>query len=69
MYSIIFVVRYRGISRLNSAFGTIRAQASNVSIGSGGYEDGEKRDNQKSFVNGPSNDNSSEMWVMAIVFC
>ncbi|OAY55444.1 protein PAM71-homolog, chloroplastic [Manihot esculenta] len=54
-------LRYRGISRLNSAFGTIRAQASNVSIGSGGYEDGEKQDNQKSFVNGPSNDNSSEI--------
>ncbi|CAK7336196.1 unnamed protein product [Dovyalis caffra] len=46
------LLRCREISKLNSRFGTFRAQASNVSIGSGGYE-GEEEDNQKSFVNGP----------------
>lgn len=42
-------------------FGTLRTQASNVSIGSGSYEGGEEQDNQRSFVNGPPSDNSSEM--------
>ncbi|KAF2285589.1 hypothetical protein GH714_005647 [Hevea brasiliensis] len=36
-------LRYREISRLNSAFGTLRPQASNVSIGSGGYEGGRSK--------------------------
>ncbi|KAJ9182378.1 hypothetical protein P3X46_006380 [Hevea brasiliensis] len=54
-------LRYREISRLNSAFGTLRPQASNVSIGSGGYEGGEEQDNKKCSANGPSNDKSSEI--------
>lgn len=40
---------------------TIRAQASNVGIGSGGYEEREENDNQGSFANGPTSDRSSEI--------
>ncbi|KAJ7010000.1 hypothetical protein NC653_000649 [Populus alba x Populus x berolinensis] len=40
---------------------TFRAQASNVGIGSGGYEGKEEQDNQKSFVNGPPGDNLPEI--------
>ncbi|KAJ6945578.1 protein PAM71 [Populus alba x Populus x berolinensis] len=49
------------ISKLNSRSGTFRAQASNVGIGSGGYEGKEEQDNQKSFVNGPPGDNLPEI--------
>lgn len=45
--------------------GTFRAQASNVGIGSGGYEGWDEKDNQRSFVDGPTtSDSSSEMWVI-----
>ncbi|XP_065862889.1 protein PAM71-homolog, chloroplastic [Euphorbia lathyris] len=47
-------LRYRGVSRLTSSFGSLRPHASNVSIGSGGYEEGEEQGHQKSFVNDPS---------------
>ncbi|EEF44297.1 protein PAM71-homolog, chloroplastic [Ricinus communis] len=52
-------LRYR--ERLISDFSILRPQASNVSIGSGGYEGGEEKDNQKNLVNGPPSDNSSEI--------
>lgn len=54
-------LRRREISKLNSRSGTFRAQASNVGIGSGGYEGKEELDNQKSFVNGPPGDNLPEI--------
>ncbi|KAK9140747.1 hypothetical protein Scep_010428 [Stephania cephalantha] len=37
---------YRGVLRLNSNYGTIKAQASNFSIGSGEYEGREENDNR-----------------------
>lgn len=54
-------LRCRDVSRLKSVCGTIRAQASNVGIGSGGYEGKGENDNQKIFVNGPSSDSSSNI--------
>ncbi|KAJ8768438.1 hypothetical protein K2173_021591 [Erythroxylum novogranatense] len=52
-------LRCREISRLNSAFGRNRTQASNVSIGSGSYEGDQEQDTQRSFVSGSPCDNSS----------
>lgn len=52
-------LRYR--ERLNYDFGTLRPQASNVSIGSGSYEGGEEHGDRKSSVDSPSSDNSSEI--------
>ncbi|KAF8402015.1 hypothetical protein HHK36_012966 [Tetracentron sinense] len=52
--------KFREVSRLNSVCGTIRAQASNISIGSGGYEGREEDDNQKIFVDSPPSESSSE---------
>ncbi|KAG5249724.1 GDT1 protein [Salix suchowensis] len=48
-------LRCREISK--NRFDTFRAQASNVTIGSGGYEGEEEQDDQKSFVSGPPGDN------------
>ncbi|KAJ4722880.1 GDT1-like protein 2, chloroplastic [Melia azedarach] len=59
--SISHSLRYREISRLNSACGKVRAQASNMGVGSGGYEGREESENQKIFVNGPTSDSSSEI--------
>lgn len=56
----VFSVRCRKLSRLNSAFGNIRAQVSNVGIGSGGYEGGKDNNNQKLFVNGLPSGSSSD---------
>ncbi|XP_044499779.1 protein PAM71-homolog, chloroplastic-like [Mangifera indica] len=53
-------LRCRKLSRLNSAFGNIRAQVSNVGIGSGGYEGGKDNNNQKLFVNGLPSGSSSD---------
>ncbi|KAJ0034363.1 hypothetical protein Pint_25279 [Pistacia integerrima] len=53
-------LRCREISRLNSACCNVRAQASNVGLGSGGYEGREENDNQKIFVNGPTSEGSSD---------
>ncbi|CAN0875674.1 Protein PAM71-homolog, chloroplastic [Linum grandiflorum] len=51
--------RLGDITRLSSAQRTIRAHASNISIGSGGYEGGEEEGNsQKSSVNGPTDESS-----------
>ncbi|CAI0436692.1 unnamed protein product [Linum tenue] len=52
--------RLRDIMRLNSALRTVRAQASNISIGSGGYEGGEEQDKQRKLVNGPSDSSSDK---------
>ncbi|XVF38092.1 hypothetical protein REPUB_Repub20aG0068200 [Reevesia pubescens] len=54
-------LRCRKISRLSSTCGTFRAQASNVGIGSGGYEGRDEKEDRKSFVNGPSSNSSSEV--------
>lgn len=54
------IVRCREISKLNRG-DTFRAQASNVTIGSGGYEGEEEQDNKKSFGGGPPGDNLPEM--------
>lgn len=54
-------LRCREISRLNLVCGTVRAQASNVSIGSEGYEGRGEEDNQKIFANGPPSDSSSDI--------
>ncbi|XWS13519.1 hypothetical protein CRYUN_Cryun36dG0044000 [Craigia yunnanensis] len=53
-------LRCRKISRLSSTCSTFRAQASNVGIGSGGYEGREEKQDLKSFVKGLSSDSSSE---------
>uniref|UniRef100_A0A2P2L9J1 GDT1 family protein n=1 Tax=Rhizophora mucronata TaxID=61149 RepID=A0A2P2L9J1_RHIMU len=53
-------LRYREISRLNSAFGTVRVQASNVSIGSGAHEGGEEQYSKKNSVDSSSSDNPAE---------
>ncbi|KAG4157017.1 hypothetical protein ERO13_D02G035500v2 [Gossypium hirsutum] len=49
----------RKISRLSSTCSTFRTRASNVGIGSGGYEDKDEREDQ-SIVKGPCSDSSSE---------
>lgn len=54
-------LRCRDVSRLKSVCGTIRAQASNVGTGSGGYEGKGENDNQRIFVNGPPSDSSSNI--------
>ncbi|KAA8527863.1 hypothetical protein F0562_035268 [Nyssa sinensis] len=54
-------LRCREISELNSVWDTIRAQASNVGVGSGGYEERGENDSQNIFSNGPPCDNSSEI--------
>ncbi|XVE84797.1 hypothetical protein DITRI_Ditri17bG0041500 [Diplodiscus trichospermus] len=53
-------LRCRKKSKLNTKCSTFRAQASNVGIGSGGYEGREEKEEHKSFVKGPSSDSSSE---------
>lgn len=54
-------LRYRKLSRLSSTCSSFRAQASNVGIGSGGYEGREETEDHKSFVKGPSSGSSSEV--------
>ncbi|XP_021896902.1 protein PAM71-homolog, chloroplastic isoform X1 [Carica papaya] len=54
-------LRCRQISRLHSACCRFRAQASNVSIGSGGYEGREEKHDQESYVNDPSGDGSTNI--------
>ncbi|KAL6997624.1 Protein PAM71-, chloroplastic [Sarracenia purpurea var. burkii] len=54
-------VRCRELSRLKSACSTIITHASNLGIGSGGYEAGEENDNQKIFANDAQSDSSSEI--------
>ncbi|KAG6783147.1 hypothetical protein POTOM_012586 [Populus tomentosa] len=54
------IVRCREFSKLNR-FDTFRAQASNVTIGSGGYEGEEEQDNKKSFSGGPPGGNLPEI--------
>ncbi|KAB1218214.1 GDT1-like protein 2, chloroplastic [Morella rubra] len=49
------------IPRLSLACDTVRAQASNVSLGSEGYEGQGDKDNRKIFSNGPASDSSSEI--------
>ncbi|KAL9349521.1 hypothetical protein Peur_056776 [Populus x canadensis] len=58
--AISYSLRCREISKLNR-FNTFRAQASNVTIGSGGYEGEEEQDNKKSFAGGPPGDNLPEI--------
>ncbi|XVF65031.1 hypothetical protein PTKIN_Ptkin09bG0214000 [Pterospermum kingtungense] len=53
-------LRCRKKSTLSSTCGIFRAQASNVGIGSGGYEGREEKEDNKSFVNVPSGDSSSK---------
>lgn len=56
----LFLVRCREISRLNSSWGNVKAQASNVGIGSGGYEGRKENDDEKIFVSRPPSEGSSE---------
>lgn len=58
---ISLTLRRRKISSLRSTCSTFRAQASNVDIGSGGYEGRDEKEDHKSFVKGPSGDSSSEV--------
>ncbi|PNT46145.1 hypothetical protein POPTR_003G174600v4 [Populus trichocarpa] len=58
--AISYSLRCREISKLNRG-DTFRAQASNVTIGSGGYEGEEEQDNKKSFGGGPPGDNLPEI--------
>ncbi|XP_050373078.1 protein PAM71-homolog, chloroplastic [Argentina anserina] len=52
-------IRYREISRL--AGSKVRVQASNVSVGSGGYEGGEESKNHKIVSSDANNDSPSEV--------
>lgn len=52
-------IRYRETLRLGGS--KVRVQASNVSIGSGGFEGGEENKNQKIFSSDAPNDSSSEI--------
>ncbi|KAK2643865.1 hypothetical protein Ddye_019060 [Dipteronia dyeriana] len=54
-------VRCREKSRLNLTFGKFRVQASNVGVGSGGYDEREEYDDRKTFVNRPPSDGSSKI--------
>ncbi|KAI8009886.1 hypothetical protein LOK49_LG06G02542 [Camellia lanceoleosa] len=54
-------LRCRELSRLKSVCDTIRAQASNVGVGSAGYGRREENDNQKIFVNDTQSDSSSKI--------
>lgn len=54
-------LRCRELSRLKSVCDTIRAQASNVGVGSAGYGGREENDNQKIFVNDAQSDSSSKI--------
>ncbi|KAL9386600.1 hypothetical protein Peur_019724 [Populus x canadensis] len=58
--AITYSLRCREISKLNRV-DAFRAQASNVTIGSGGYEGEEEQDNKKSFGGGPPGDNLPEI--------
>ncbi|KAF9606733.1 hypothetical protein IFM89_028109 [Coptis chinensis] len=49
-------LRYRKLSRLNLVRGTVRAQASNISIGSGGFDGREENENQKGSGTLPAKD-------------
>lgn len=63
----LLAVRCRGISKLKlSCRRKVTAQASNVGVGSGGYEDGEENDNRRIFANTPQSDSPSKMWVMFV---
>ncbi|XP_042487711.1 protein PAM71-homolog, chloroplastic-like [Macadamia integrifolia] len=53
-------LRYKDILRLNSVCGTIRAQASNVRIGSGAYGGKEENDKHDISVGGPPSENLTE---------
>lgn len=57
----MLLVRYREIARLNSTLRTLRVQASNVGVGSGGYEEREEQNKEKTSVNGPTGDNLPKM--------
>ncbi|TXG72501.1 hypothetical protein EZV62_001080 [Acer yangbiense] len=54
-------VRCREKSRLNLTCGKFRVQASNVGVGSGGYDEREENDDRKIFVNSPPSDASSKI--------
>ncbi|KAJ7955543.1 GDT1-like protein 2, chloroplastic [Quillaja saponaria] len=56
-----FSLRCRKISRLSLVCGRIQAQASNVSIGQGGYEDRDEKDDEKIFPDSPVTNSSSEI--------
>ncbi|XP_057959303.1 protein PAM71-homolog, chloroplastic isoform X3 [Malania oleifera] len=50
--------RCREITRLSSLCGTIRAQESNFSIGSGNYEERNENENKEVYINGPTSKSS-----------
>lgn len=56
-----FTVRCRELLKLNLVRNRIRAHASNVGIGSGGYEGREENDKEDVLVNSPTGDNSPKM--------
>ncbi|XP_056170238.1 protein PAM71-homolog, chloroplastic isoform X2 [Syzygium oleosum] len=51
--------RWRGLSRTKQTCSTFRAQASNVSIGSGGYEGRDENENQNALGENPPGSSSS----------
>ncbi|GMJ01848.1 CHLOROPLAST MANGANESE TRANSPORTER1, BIVALENT CATION TRANSPORTER 2 [Hibiscus trionum] len=50
----------RKLSRLSSTCRTFRTRASNVGVGSGGYEEGQEKEDHKSIAKGQQSDSSSE---------
>ena len=55
--------RCRKISRVSLARSTIQAQASNISVGPGDYENMDKKDGHNGFESIPDTENSSKVWV------
>lgn len=67
-WSVLFIVKCQGRSRLFMRHGKVTANASNVGVGSGGFEESQGNDNQNFISNGSSSDNSSDMWVRFSIF-
>lgn len=55
-----FTLRYRSVSRLKSLSGVFRAQASNVNVGAGSYEDAGANDRHKDLVTNSTSETSAQ---------
>jgi len=64
----LYIVRCRQKLGLSLARGTIRAQASNISVGPGDYGSNNEKDSQNVSERNSVDDSSSKMWVSVIDF-
>lgn len=60
-WSVLFIGKCQGRSRLFMRHGKVTANASNVGVGSGDFEESQGNDNQNFISNGSSSDNSSDV--------